>query len=487
MGWNHRSFMVACVSASLALTLIACGGGGGGGGKKPTVSEPPRQTALAFPRAVEQHYLPDPFTTPASSEAKHMPVYGNGRHLMVGVDQGTNVGRLPKVGKRSDTSIRYGSLVDRVGRSVVSNYLADVTSSVRRYGSAPIVRVIGQSNARERERVAAAVQLVNTALPEDTKISIAAALPSFSLRDTIQGQGRRFVSGQEIDGTIHVEFLSCSDYHGCGQSGGTTWNHSGQYQGDVQNSYVQISRGSSAYADDRNATILLAHEIMHALGLYGGNHVSPSFDSIMEAGNQIFATSQGSPQPLSLLYPVDREALQALYGRLESGDSHDDFGPWASASWHISGVGQHAAFGVAIANGYAEPWAYGLRPNISLANNRSLSGSATWAGTLVGFTPSSAPVIGDAEIGVNLSTMRGTADFTSLERWPAGATPGSVGTGTMWGDGDLTYSISVRGNTFRETGGDDGRLTGIFTGASHEGAAGVLQRSDLTASFGAER
>ena len=56
-----------------------------------------------------------------------------------------------------------------------------------------------------------------------------------------------------------------------------------------------------------------------------------------------------------------------------------------------------------------------------------------------------------------------------------------------WGDGDLAYRISVRGNTFRETGGDAGRVTGIFTGRSHEGAAGTLERSDLTAAFGATR
>ena len=42
-------------------------------------------------------------------------------------------------------------------------------------------------------------------------------------------------------------------------------------------------------------------------------------------------------------------------------------------------------------------------------------------------------------------------------------------------------------NAFRETGGDDGLLTGIFTGANHEGAAGTLERDDLTAAFGAAR
>lgn len=57
----------------------------------------------------------------------------------------------------------------------------------------------------------------------------------------------------------------------------------------------------------------------------------------------------------------------------------------------------------------------------------------------------------------------------------------------MWSDGDLGYAIAVTGNAFRETGGDAGRLTGSFTGQNHDGATGILERSDLTAAFGAGR
>ena len=61
----------------------------------------------------------------------------------------------------------------------------------------------------------------------------------------------------------------------------------------------------------------------------------------------------------------------------------------------------------------------------------------------------------------------------------------AIVTGTMWGDGNL--DIAVRGNTFQQTGGDEGILTGMFTGLQHEGAAGALVRDDLTAAFGANR
>ena len=179
--------------------------------------------------------------------------------------------------------------------------------------------------------------------------------------------------------------------------------------------------------------------------------------------------------------------MQTLYGRLRHGDEAATFGSWNSSTLHVHGNGPHVGFGVALTNGYVEPWAYGYAPSTDLANNRNLSDSATWEGALLGLTPSAEAVAGDAEIGVNLGTLAGRADFTSLETWAAEAAPGEAGTGTTWLDGDLGYLIAVAGNTFRETGGDAGRLTGIFTGASHEGVAGTLERSDLTAAFGASR
>lgn len=51
--------------------------------------------------------------------------------------------------------------------------------------------------------------------------------------------------------------------------------------------------------------------------------------------------------------------------------------------------------------------------------------------------------------------------------------------------GGTVYTIAVTDNAFRETGGDDGTLTGIFTGAHHEAAAETLERSEPTAAFGA--
>ena len=65
--------------------------------------------------------------------------------------------------------------------------------------------------------------------------------------------------------------------------------------------------------------------------------------------------------------------------------------------------------------------------------------------------------------------------------------PGAAGSGATWGDGDLGYTIEVRGNTFIQTGGDDGKVTGAFFGAAHEAMGGVLERADLSAGFGGRR
>ena len=140
------------------------------------------------------------------------------------------------------------------------------------------------------------------------------------------------------------------------------------------------------------------------------------------------------------------------------------------------------AFGAAFRNGLVRPWALGPRPGVHLADNPQLMGSASWSGRLLGLTPSGRSVAGAAGLAVDLDSLSGDLDFTSLESW-SGA-PGESGSGAMWGDGDLNYDVAVRGNVFARTGGDEGLVTGAFFGASHEGMGGTLVRDDLSAGFG---
>lgn len=490
----------------LLVVLVACGGGGGGGTttNRPMIT-PSGHLPFPFRGDANQHYDTSRLPRKTSADARHMPIYHDGTHdlaggfpidpesrsrrLFVGIDQGESISSLPITGNRGEVEVRHGRLNDGAGRDVLVDFIQGASidprhydRSGKRYSTSPEVRLIGLANERQMGIVAAAVQIVNTALPEWAKMRVSTPLPNFSLRHDVSSSGRYFTSGRELDNTIHIEFVPENEYYGTG--GATTWNNFSESR--VENSYI-LFKGTNVYQDstDRRSVILLAHEIMHSLGLYG--HPSPDFDTIMEGTADFYRTAQSKPQPMSILYPLDREALQAYYRHLGNGLRPESLGLWTSSSMHIHGNGPHTGFGVALRNGYAEPYAYGYLPDTDLAQNRALSGSVSWIGALLGLTPTAASVAGDAEIGVNLRTLIGRADFTNLETWAVGAAPGEAGTGAMWGDGDLGYSIAVRGNTFRETGGDAGRLTGVFVGPSHEGATGTLERSDLTAAFGASR
>ena len=173
------------------------------------------------------------------------------------------------------------------------------------------------------------------------------------------------------------------------------------------------------------------------------------------------------------------------------GDIATELGDWADTSLHVRGSldieGGEISFGAALRNGLSQPWATGPSPEVALEETTALSGSVSWSGRLLGITPDAETVAGAADLSVDLATMLGTAEFTGLEYWAADAAPGAVGIGTAWHDGDLRYAIEVRGNTFVQTGGDGGTVTGAFFGPAHEGMGGVLERTDLSAGFGGKR
>ena len=204
----------------------------------------------------------------------------------------------------------------------------------------------------------------------------------------------------------------------------------------------------------------------------------------------------GSRPPIGHLPDIDGEALFAAYDRMAPGTLAEDLsaeslGPWDDTSFHLRGdldiAGAEAAFGVALRNGLARPWAAGTAPMSELGNNSALFGTASWNGALLGVTPAAETVAGQARLTVELRTLDAELAFSGLEHWGVEQAPGLAGAGTTWGDGDLEYSLVVRGNSFHRTGGDDGEVVGAFFGAAHEAMGGVLERSDLTAGFGGVR
>ncbi len=181
----------------------------------------------------------------------------------------------------------------------------------------------------------------------------------------------------------------------------------------------------------------------------------------------------------------------------------DDLGPWDDDGFQLVGQagpgGTDAGamqFGAGYRNGLGRPWAYGPVPATRLRDSPELSGlrTATWVGSLLGFTGAGRPVAGDAEIGIDVTSLQGWADFSDLESWTQETHPGAPGSGRRWGDGDLGYTINVEPGEGTEVfvsthapGDDPGVVTGVFAGARHEGAAGVLEHPDLSAAFGGTR
>ena len=224
------------------------------------------------------------------------------------------------------------------------------------------------------------------------------------------------------------------------------------------------------------------HELLHALGLRG--HAGNDFDSVLSPDGSKWGVGR-----------ADHEGLAALY-TLKNGDSVTDLGPWEVKNVIIEerydlvligeGLsGQDLAFGARTRrSGQIE--SYLEAPLVpSPVPAELVTGRVTWEGALFGLTPDYRAVSGEARLQINLADSMGRADFTDLEIWDNA--PGTPGTGTLWGGGDLGYSVSISQNSFSRTGGNEGRLYGRLIGNEHEGMGGEIQREDLVAGFGGIR
>ena len=234
---------------------------------------------------------------------------------------------------------------------------------------------------------------------------------------------------------------------------------------------------------------MIVHELLHALGIVG--HV----DSI-EFPDSIMGTSgEYIPNLGHVISKIDREVLQIMYMSQRT-DLYNDWGEWSDIAFHIMGESEDGAarFGVALFNGLPQPWASGVKPDESLADNDSLSGTAIWSGALVGYSGPS-PIAGDASLAVDLATV-GTAgseqdlsfdDIYFVNRFESDTMDDS----DRWFHvRNIDYKVEVGGNQFVNVRGDgyeQGFVTGLFMGAEHEHMAGTVKRTDMIAAFGGSR
>ena len=471
-----------CLVTGLTTTLIACGGDRTL--TVPPAPAPPLQTAALAPQA---------------------PVVDLGGRWHVGADAASLAEELPVAAVHGDASVSHGTIRDGVDAAEVAAYLqADAVSYatpddgdgpdvqllpgglvIRFAATPPTVRVAAGTPAALIDETVRVVQAINAALPRAWQLRfgpgpIPAAAPA------------------PADGDILVTFAPQAswpaeavptDGEGIGLA---EPRYALAPTGDPDIPWrIEIVAGRVWVDPSQTEGVerlgVIAHELIHLLGR---NHVDPGRfpRTLMVAGG----SEELSPH---ILHPLDREALHAVYGRLAPGTTPDRLaealGPWSDASLHVRGTlaigDRDLAFGVAQRNGLAQPWATGPTPDTGLEDDAALSGSVLWTGRLLGLTPRAATVAGAAAMTVDLSTLAGALDFSGLEHWFANAAPGTAGSGTTWRDGRLRYRIAVRGNTFVQTGGDAGLVTGAFFGPSHQGMGGVLVRDDLSAGFGAER
>ena len=138
---------------------------------------------------------------------------------------------------------------------------------------------------------------------------------------------------------------------------------------------------------------------------------------------------------------------------------------------------------------FSENWRENGRSFPDTRNPFSLSGLTgvkTWRGELVGFTPRKEAVHADVTVLVDLEELTGTLRFDNFEvqeRRSGGA--GDTGNAPVWGDGNLEYRVAIHMDVFRGERGDDGYISGNFTGDNYKGVVGILEHSDLSAAFGA--
>ena len=456
---NRFAQKAFAVLLSLALVLPGCGGGGGGG------SSFPRQPAL----------MP--------AQALNAPVVYGRDGVQIGGDVRPSLSSLSPAGAHGEVAIstgrvRDGESAERV-KDLLGKHATGRTSNdpgtpyISTFHQKPTIQIRETTPDRYVDDVIRVVQLINAALPYEKRISI-------SPERAIHPSDRYFGFGYIPDGHIFVGLAPQNTWPPDERTPVTVAGAEATFVGP--RAYVWIN--TDIVVGTNQVRKVLAHELGHALGLL--EHIEPDeYRTVMTTDYVNFSSVTYLPQ-------IDTDTLYALYTRFthEYGFrpfDPNDLGPWTDVSFHLRGDMDDVSFGASSRNGLIQPWAHGQSPATNLADNQSLSGSASWSGRLLGFTSESESLAGAADLTIDLSTFRGQIDFTGLEHWGVNATPGPVGSGQTWNDGDLSYGVVVRGNTFTQTGGDAGEVTGAFFGAGHEGMGGVVERSDMSAGFGGTR
>ena len=329
----------------------------------------------------------------------------------------------------------------------------DVTAP---WSTPPTIRISTSVQETQRRSIRRAVHGINAHLPTNWHLVIGPDMPRPNTLHEIP-RGTLFVDHSE-------------------HAGSDAWARTLQEWGVVDNAggfATSLDAGGNIFAAVAFASIhsglnigTLQHELLHALGFRA--HV---YD-VSDIGGEPLESEIGNPScceswAWSLELPgIDGAALYYL-----------TLGEWSDSVLRIEGEWSKPpqsfeGYGVDWQNGFAVPW---TKDNLNFETAPLSSG--VWEGGVVGITPSGRAVTGLSRITVNFGAMSGHVDLDRLEHADR----------SRWGDGDLDYDIAVHGQRFERSGGDAGDLYGRFAGPANASALGTLERTDLTAAFGASR
>ena len=450
---NSTRYAAALAAVSL-LSLAACGGGGGG--------DPAPEASLGYSNAVAPRYSYAPHET--RSDLHWWTTAAGSTELVIGPDVRP---REPLRHVLTDSKgIRYfmGASRDGVGVDRLENYERDLLTQdgadpygISGNGFLPFIITPDlvldlDLMAPENEAVWAAVwdsvHILNDALPPEFQIAVFTPLPGY-----IVGPGDIFI---HFESPGSPAWVCDDDAVACTSS-------------DI-NRLFDYTRSSEIYlpddldtSDHVNMRSTILHELLHALGIWG--HV----DSIEFPDSIMGTAGETIPNLGYIISKIDREVLQIMYMSQDS-VTYNDWGEWSDTSHHLLGMtpDDDLSFGVALFNGLPQPWASGVVPTVDLADNRRLSGTATWTGALLAYSGPS-PLHGNASLQVGLSTLGDPdaeqdlqfRDIYYLNRY------GSDSDDRWFHTRDIDYKVGVVGNTFLNVGDEEGLVVGAFFGESH--------------------
>ena len=320
--------------------------------------------------------------------------------------------------------------VGRVGSNPETSYIST-------FYQKPTIQIRETTPDGYIDDVIRVVQLINSALPYDKRISVSPVRAPHSAMLVCVGDTCR------QDDYIPAGHI----FVGLGPQ--NTWPSEErppvlvagvESSRDGPTSYIWINTDIVVGANQLRK--VLAHELGHALGLL--EHIEPhEYRTVMN-------TDYVNSPPVTYLPQIDTDTLYALYTRFthEYGFRQfdpNDLGPWTDVSFHLRGDMEDVSFGASSRNGLDSALGAWPSPETNLADNQALSGSASWSGRLLGLTSESESLAGATDMTINLSTLRGQLDFTGLEHWGVNAAPGPIGSGTTWNDGDLQSTASSSG------------------------------------------